>query len=105
MQAGRLDRRVTLQQRTLAAANARGEKVPSFSTLATVWGSRRDVGGRELFASGQPHAEATTRFLIRYRSDLTPIHRLVCDGVTYDVVHVAELGRRDGLELSCKVVS
>lgn len=105
MRAGRLDRRLTLQSRTLAAPNARGEKIPSYSTLATVWGGRRDVSGREFVSAGQLHSEASTRFEIRYRSDLTPIHRVVCEGVTYDIVHVAEIGRRKGLELVCKVVS
>jgi SPP1 family predicted phage head-tail adaptor len=105
MRAGNLDRKVTLQQRTLAAANARGEKIASYSTLAEVWGERRDVSGREFFAAGQLHAEASTRFLIRYRSSLTTVHRVVCEGVTYDVVHIAEVGRRVGIELVCKVVT
>lgn len=105
MRAGRLDRRLTLQTRTLAAANARGEKIPSYSTLATVWGGKRDVSGREFFASAQLHAEASTRFEIRHRQDLTTVNRVVCDGVTYDVLHIAEIGRRKGLELVCKVVT
>lgn len=105
MRAGRMDRRVTLQQRTMAAPNDYSEKIPSYSTLATVWAEKRDVSGREFFSSNQPHAESSTRFVIRYRSGLTPIHRLVHDGVTYDIVHVAEIGRRVGLELVCRVVT
>ncbi len=105
MQPGRLDRLVTLQSRTLAAASAYGEKLASYSTLAQVWAERRDVSGREYFAAGQLHAEASAAFRIRYRSGLTPIHRIVDDGVIYDVLHIAEIGRKDGLELVCKVVS
>lgn len=105
MRAGRLDRRLTLQTRTLATANAYGEKIASYSTLATVWGGKRDVSGREFFSAGQLHAEASTRFEIRYRSDLTAINRVVCDGITYDIAHIAEIGRNEGLELVCKVVT
>lgn len=105
MHAGRLNRRVTLQERTLASANAYGEKPETFSTLAEVWGERVDGARREFFAASQKHAEATAIFRIRYRSDLTAIHRIVCEGVTYDVLTPAEIGLREGLELVCKAVA
>jgi SPP1 family predicted phage head-tail adaptor len=99
-----MDRRVTLQTRSLAAANARGEKIASFATLATVWGEKRDLSGRELYAASQLHAEARVSFRIRHRDSLTTINRVVYDGLTYDVLHIAEIGKRDGLELLCKRV-
>lgn len=105
MRAGDLDRRATLQQRVLGTPSDRGAKPESFSDLATVWASRRDVVGREFLAAGQPHAEGTSIFELRFRSDLTPIHRVVCEGVTYDVLHVAELGRREKLQLTCRKLS
>lgn len=105
MHAGRLNRRVTLQARTLSAADAYGEKTATFTELATVWGERVDTSRREFFAAGQKHAEATAIFRIRYRSDLTAIHRIVCEGVTYDVLTPAEIGLREGLELQCKAVA
>lgn len=104
MRAGTLDRRVTLQSRTLAAANARGEKIPSWSDLATVWAQKRDLSGRELYAASQLHAEASVAFRIRYRSGLTTVNRLVYDGLNYDVLHLSEIGRREGYELLCKRV-
>lgn len=105
MRAGDLDRRATLQQRTLGAASDRGAKPETFSTLATVWAARRDVVGREFLAAGQERAEGTAIFELRFRSDLTPIHRVVCEGVTYDVLHVAEIGRREKLQLTCRKVA
>lgn len=99
-----MDRRLTLLTRVLAAPNAQGEKIASYETLATVWGRKQDISGREFFASGQLHAEASTRFTIRHRTDLTSIHRLTCEGVNYDIVHIAEMARRVGLEILCKAL-
>lgn len=98
MRAGRLDRRVTIQQRTLER-NAYGEQVETWSTLATVWGQRQDLRGREFYAARQVVAEVTTVFRLRYRTDVTVLNRLVCEGVTYDINQVSELGRHDGLEI------
>lgn len=99
MQAGRLDRLVTLQSRTVTR-NAQGEDVASYADLATVWAEKFDLRGREFFAAQQSRAEVTTRWRIRYRDDLRAVDRVVYDGTAYDVVSPpAEIGRRLGLEL------
>ena len=36
-------------------------------------------------------------FTIRWRADVTPLHRVVYDGRTYDVMTVADDGRREAL--------
>lgn len=101
MRAGRLDRRVTLQSRTLAQDAATGQNVETWSDLATVWASKRDVRGREFIAAQGTNADADTVFEIRYMPGLSVLNRLVYDGVTHDIVHVAEIGRREGLQLVC----
>ena len=98
MRAGRLDRRVTIQTRTLTR-NSYGEQVETWADDDTVWGERFDLRGREFFAARQVSADVTTRFRLRYRTGLTVLHRLVCDGVTYDIHQVSEIGRRQGLEI------
>jgi SPP1 family predicted phage head-tail adaptor len=98
VQAGRLDRLITLQTRVLTR-NAQGEEVVSYTDLADVWASKVDLRGREYFAAQQVNAEVTTRWQIYYRSDITYLHAVVYDGVTYDIQQVSEIGRRIGLEL------
>lgn len=98
MRAGTLDRRITLLRRS-QTRNAYGEQVETFTEYATVWGQRLDVTGREMFASKGTIAENSAQFRLRYRSDVLYTDRLQCDGVEYDIVQVAELGRRDGLDL------
>lgn len=99
MRAGRMDRQVTLQTRSVTR-NAQGEDVATYVDLATVWAEKIDLRGREFFAAQQSRAEVTTRWRIRWRTDLTSVDRLLHEGRVYDVVAPpAEVGRRQGLEL------
>jgi len=101
MRAGDLDRRVIIQRDDGTATD--GKHVAAWGTVATVWAQKLDVAGREAFAAGIDQVElADARFKIRWRSGITPANRLLFDGVPYDIVHVGELGRREGLELWCK---
>ena len=45
-------------------------------------------------------AERPTRFRIRYYDGLTPLDRIVYEDRVYELQGVAELGRRDGMELT-----
>ena len=101
MRSGRLDRRLTLQRRTLAE-NDYGEAVETWTDLATVWAEKIPVRGFERYASMQTVAEVEERFKIRYRKDITPLDRVVCAGITYDVLGVLEIGRREGWEILAK---
>ncbi len=99
MRAGLLDRRLSLYHRVLTQSS-HGEQVPSYpSAYATVWAEKLDQRAREYFAAQGTQAEATTRFRIRWRSDVVMTDRLVLDSVNYDIVQISEIGRRQGLEL------
>lgn len=100
LHAGRLDRRVTIQAVTPTLDAARGP-VETYADLATVGADVRPISGREFLAADQDRTETTTRITIRWRSDVTTRNRVVHDGTTYAIVHVADLGRREGLDLLC----
>lgn len=104
MRAGDLDRQVTLQHVTVAAADANGSKAQTFADYATVWAQKIDAGGREFFSAGQEQAEIDTRFKIRYRSDVLITDRLTVDGLTYEINHIQELGRREGQMLFASAI-
>lgn len=99
MDAARLDRRITLLHRTVPAPDTNGAARPTFASYATVWAEKIDAGGREFFAGNQERAEIATRFKIRYRSDVEITDRVTADGLSYNVTHIQELGRREGLML------
>lgn len=105
MQAGKLDRLVSLEHRTLTR-NASGENVASYAEFASVWAGKRDLRGREFFDAQQINAELQATWQIRWRSDVGTTDRLVDDnGAVFDIVHIAEIGRRAGLDLYCRAVA
>ena len=102
MKLGQLDRRITIQQKTVSRT-ALGDESESWSHLATVWAKVVPTSGREYFnaQAQQLVGNKTTVFRIRYlasaRKD-TEL-RVVYDGENYDIKHIAELGRNVGLDL------
>ena len=104
MRAGALDRIVTLQNRTLVKDNE-GNTTETFVDLAEVYASRRDTLGSERIASGAEVAMADAVLRIRWREDVDTITRVQDGALIWDVLAIAQLGRRDGLDLTCRRVS
>lgn len=105
MRAGTLDRFVTLQHRTLGAVDAYGATAETYAQYAQVWAGKRELSGQEGVTARVVGSSVTTLFRIRYRSDVVATDRLICDGVTYELVAPAvEIGKRDGLELLARAL-
>lgn len=102
MQAGRLDRRVTIR-RAVASVNEMNENVPLWTNLATVWASVVPVKDGEQYARGETLSSKLSRFTIRYSSmvaDVDPRDRLIYEGREYEIHGVKEVDRRVGLEIT-----
>jgi len=102
MRAGELDRRITLERVTTTwdEFNAPVEK---WSTIATVWASKKDVRDGERMRADAVSSEISTRFRIRYSAaveDLTPKDRVTYSGRVYDIFSVKEIGSREGIEIT-----
>jgi SPP1 family predicted phage head-tail adaptor len=104
MRAGELDRKVRLEQATLAA-NDFGEQIKTWSLLAEVWASRAVLSGTETFDSDQIAATALYRFRMYYRTDLDARCRIVYEGKNYNIKFVAEIGRREGLDVTAELIN
>ena len=96
LRAGLLDRRVALERR-IDVTDDSGQAVDHFVRVATVWARVEPLGGREGFGQQQWIATGDVRFTIRWRDDVTPLHRVVHAGQAFDVMSVAEDGRREAL--------
>ena len=103
MNIGRLDRRITIQSFT-EAQDAVGELIKTWSDLITVSASKLDVTGRERFAARQELAQETTVFRIRHRTDINVEMRISYDSKLYDIEGLAELGRREGLDITATAI-
>lgn len=108
IRAGELDRRVVLQRAT-KSKNALNEEVKDFTPMAGmpaggISARRTPISDGERGRADQLLATATDRFLIRWADawkDVNAKDQLVCEGVRYGIVGVKEVGRREGLELTC----
>lgn len=98
--AGRLDQRITLQQKSVTRA-ANGEEVVSWAVVDTLWAEVFQLRGKEFFAGAQMQDAVDVRVRLRYRAGVTRDMRIVWNGTPLDIVSVIELGRREALELMC----
>ena len=103
MQAGRLNRRCTLQQPG-TTTDELGQPIPGWTDVATVWASVVDVSGREYVAAGGLQNSAQTKITIRYRSGIVPSMRVVHGSDAYNVEAVLGQDKRS-LLLMCSRLS
>ncbi len=102
LSAGKMDRKIVLQRFT-ETFDSYNESVKTWATLATRWASYEPISDGERLRSSETAATLSARFVIRYSSavaTLNPKDRLTFDGTTYEILHVKELGRREGLEIT-----
>lgn len=103
MRAGLLDRKITLQTQT-ETLNSFREVVKTWTDLVTVRAQVTPMRGNEIYKADRPVSLKTTKFVIRYRTDLDEEVRIKYKNEYYNVVHIAEIGRRVGLELTAELV-
>ncbi len=92
--AGRLDRKVTIQTCTPSVGTSGGVAL-TYATDATVSAQKVETTGRESRSAGALRAETDLVLRIRYRSTLTEKHRLYFEGRHYDILSITEEGRRE----------
>lgn len=96
MQAGKLDRQITIE--TVAETmNSRGEPVPGTgTTFATVWAKKVSLSGTEARSADQRYATSTFRWEMRYVVGVTTKMRLNEAGIYFDILDVDETKKRHG---------
>ena len=105
MQAGRLNRRVTLQAPGTTTDEI-GQPIPGWTDVATVWGDIRMKSGLESIKAGASVSVVQASVRIRYRSGVNAGMRLVHNLVAYDIKAVMpDIGGREYLDLVCEAVA
>ena len=100
MPAGRYRHRITLQNATITR-NEYGEVIRTWYDLDTVWAAVDTLKGDEYFAARTLRNAVSHRVTLRYRSDITPHHRLLFEGRTFDIEAVLPDSRKTQLVLMC----
>lgn len=104
MNIGRLNERVTIK----APAERRGlsgEATLNWdTTVATVWAEVGGLSSRDIMQAQQANVIASHRIRIRYRDDVTHLHRVLWRGKTMEIASVADRDGRDYLEILAREV-
>lgn len=101
---GKYNERVTILSPTETRSFS-GESTFSWdTTLATVWAQVDGLSSRDILQAQQANVIATHRVRIRYREDVTHLHRVVWRGRTMELASVTERGNRSYLEMLAREV-
>lgn len=84
MNAGRLNRRIAIQQR-LGTENELGERVSGWRNVATVWASIIQKSGIETVRSEMELSVVSASIRIRYRNDVSAGMRVLDGSTVYDI--------------------
>ena len=107
MRIGKLDRKITIQFRSLAQ-DAYGESLKAFTSSASVWAMiETKPRGKEKVSNGLETSQQLVNFLIRYSSDVDDVtsgDRVLYNSQLYDIESVQEVGRNLSLRLICNLV-
>jgi SPP1 family predicted phage head-tail adaptor len=99
MEAGKLNRRITLETNTTTRSKS-GQEINTWGDAVPVWAEVLQPTAKEVFEADQLSAIQTAVFKIRYRSGISAAKtRVTFDGQTYNITGVTEIGRREGLQL------
>lgn len=101
MQINKFDRKITIFSR-VQTQNDYGEMILTDSLKAMVWANVVPIGGKETWMASQIVPEAKFKMVIRYRADLDETDKVLFEGTEYDIAYIAQIGRREGLEIVVK---
>lgn len=105
MEAGNLDRRVTILDYSFDDVDEYGSPIITYTPVGTVWANRTDISDSERYAGYGIVASIISSFIVR-SSDLTreinPADRLDHDGKEWNITGIkeAKFGRHQFLEIT-----
>ena len=99
MEPGRLDRRISILQRS-TGTDAWNQNLGSYVQVLEVWAEVRDQGAKEREEADQRVTVNPKIFTIRYRSEVSTKHRISYDGDIYQITGITEIGRKEGQRIT-----
>lgn len=99
MRAGRLDRQITIE-RPASHIDANGAEVSGWVEHCRPWAEVLEILAKERLAAPQTMGVRTAKIRIRYRSDIDSTMRIRHNGMWWGINGIAELGRREALEIT-----
>ena len=108
MNAGKLDRRVQFLRASSVDDGYQVRPGPYAVHGSPVWADRHQISDGERFRADAVYRDVTTRFTVRwsvFAAGITEQDRLTCEGLTFGIVGIKEIGRRDWLEITARTIT
>lgn len=108
MRAGKLDRRITIEQVSRVADGFGGAQTETWSTFVTVWAAVASMTASERFTSDQKYSSNVKTFTVRYVAGILPTMRILYESAYYRILGIRELemfGRKRGFEITAEAMS
>ena len=99
----KLDRRIALETNT-PSQDTYGDPIESWGALDTVWAEKLTSKAFEKFTGEKLAGFHQIAWMIRHRTDVDNLARVVYDNINYEVLGVTEVGRKKGLILTTEAV-
>jgi SPP1 family predicted phage head-tail adaptor len=102
---GKLDRRITFQSKIVGDNESNEDEEEGWENISinpTVWASKDERRGNEVYRADKLTDYLNVGFVCRYRSDITPKHRIVCDGIPYNIIAITEISRKRYMSIDCE---
>lgn len=103
MKSGKLSNLIELQRET-ETVHPSGSVSSEWATYATGRAELRQAGISEFLTAQTETTAQNAVFLIRWLPGVSVADRLICNGAAWNIVAIAEIGRRHGLELRAVAV-
>lgn len=103
IRAGQYDRQITIRTPS-NTRNTIGEVRQTWTDLRTVWAQVIPLVSRDRFVSSGEHSVKAATFRIRWMAGLSSTMRIGYEGDNYEIKGIAEIGRREALEIAAEAV-
>jgi SPP1 family predicted phage head-tail adaptor len=106
LNAGKYRHTITIKAAPLdSSRDTFGRRTGTGATVASVWAEKQDWQGSESVEGGRDAASVTTKFKIRYRTDLKPEMRIYHGADVYQIDSLLDFdGKLRELVLNCRRV-
>jgi SPP1 family predicted phage head-tail adaptor len=103
MRPGKLDRKIRIEV-NVPTRNAAGESVPNWQCFHACWADVRPMRADERHQADARHSVRVSNFRVRYKAGVLPDMRVVYESLNWRITGIAEVGRREGLDITAEAI-
>ena len=100
-----LDTLITIQEKIVGNNESNEDEETGWADVVTVHASKTDKAGVlswEEYRADKLTAFLASTFIIRYRTGVTNLNRIVCNNAIYSILAIGEIGRKRYLSITAE---